>query len=89
MASKASSVQTGLGQLLANEVQVTRTLTLLSDSRGPVGLIKSLLSGDKGVTVTVTLDRSRGKYEVTMHCKNLGTEPQVLIALLSSESTNQ
>lgn len=77
------------GQLLASKVQVTRTLTLLSDPSGLVGLIESLLSEDKGVTVTATLDRSRAKCEVTMHCMNLGTEPQVLIARLSLESTSQ
>ena len=80
------------GRLLANKVQVTRTLTLPPDREvhikcrlnsepsGPVGLIEGLLSGESEVVVAATLDRPRAKREVTVRCMNLGTEPRELKA---------
>ena len=80
------------GRLLANKVQVTRTLTLPPDREvhiscrlnsepsGPIGLIEGLLGGDHGVAVAATLDRPRVKREVTVRCMNLGTEPRELKA---------
>lgn len=76
-----------MGRLLAIKVQVTRTLTLLPDQKiqvscrlnsepsGPVGLIEGLLYG---LAVAASLDRSRTKWEVTVRCMSLGTEPREL-----------
>ena len=79
------------GRLLANKIQVTRTLTLPPDREvhvscrlnsepsGHVGLI-GLLCRESGVAVAATLNRPRTKREVTVRCMNLGTEPRELKA---------
>ena len=80
-----------MGRLLANKVQVTRTLTLAPDREvhiscqlnsepsGPIGLIESLLSEDSGVVVAATLNRPWMK-RATVQCMNLDTEPRELKA---------
>ena len=64
-----------MGCLLANKVQIIRTLVLPPDQEvhvncrlnsepsGPVGLIEGLLNGESGVAVAATLDRPRTKRE--------------------------
>ena len=53
---------------------------LNSEPSEPIGLIEGLLGGDNRVVVAATLDRPRMKREVTVRCKNLGTEPRELKA---------
>ena len=53
---------------------------LNSDLSGPVGLIESFLDESKGMAVTVTLGRPRAKLRVTVHFRDLSTEPQELRA---------
>ena len=81
-----------MGRLLANKVQIIRTLTLPPDREvhvkcrlnsepsWPVGLIEGLLSGESGVAVAATLDQPQPKREVTVRCMNLGMEPRELKA---------
>lgn len=78
--------------LLANEVQVTRTLTLPLDREVNIScrlnskpirtviLIEGLLCGKIGVGVAATLDRPRTKRQVTVRCMNLATEQRKLNA---------
>ena len=87
MGCKTIKCTNRMGRLLAIKVQVTRTLTLLPDQKiqvscrlnsepsGPVGLIEGLLYG---LAVAASLDRSRTKWEVTVRCMSLGTEPREL-----------
>ena len=72
--------------------QAIRTLTLPPDMEvhvccihnsepsGPVEFTENILSGESGVGVAVILDRPRIKWEVTVHCMNLGTDPRELKA---------
>ena len=66
------------GRILANKVQVTRTLTLppdkkvhvryrlISEPSGPIGPIEDILGGKSGVVAVATLHRPRMKQEVTV-----------------------
>ena len=81
-----------MGCLLANKVQIIRTLTLPPDREvhvkcrlnsepsGPVGLIEGLLSGESGVAVAAILDRPQPKREMTVRCMNQSMKPQELKA---------
>ena len=81
-----------MGCLLANKVQIIRTLILPPDREvhvncilnskpsGPVELIEGLLSRESGVAVAATLDRPRTRREVTVRCMNLGIELRELKA---------
>ena len=80
------------GRLLANKVQVVRTLVLPpeaetqvccrlnSDPSKPIGLIESLLEQDKGVAVAATLGKPTKDGTVLVRCLNLTREPQQLRA---------
>ena len=80
------------GRLLANKVQVVRTLVLPpeaetqvccrlnSDPSQPIGLIESLLDQDKGVAVAATLGKPTTDGTVLVRCLNLTREPQQLRA---------
>ena len=79
-----------LGRLLANKVQVVRTLVmppeaeiqvccrLNSTPSAPVGLIESLLGQDTGVAVAATLGKPAPDGTVLVRCLNLSSEPQEL-----------
>ena len=81
-----------MSRLLANKVQVNRTLTLPHDREvhvscrlnsepsRPVGLIEGLLCEESEVATAATLDRLQTKWEVTVRCMNLCTEPWELKA---------
>ena len=76
MGGKTIQCTDRIGHLLANKVQIIRTLILPPDREvhvscrlnsepsGPVGLIEDLLSEESGVAVAATLDRPRIKRDV-------------------------
>ena len=86
MGGKTIQCTDRMGRLLANKVQIIRTLILPPDGEehvncrlnsepsGQVGLIEGLLSWESGVTVEST------RREVTVHCMNLGMGPRKLKA---------
>ena len=81
-----------MGSLLANKVQIIRTLLLPPDREvhvncrlnsepsGPVRLMDGLLSGEGGVAVAATLNRPRARRAVTVRCMNLDMKPLELKA---------
>ena len=90
MGGKTMQCTDWMSRLLANKVQIIRTLILGPDREvhascrlksklsGPVGHIESLLSRESGVAMATTLNRPRTKSEVTVCCMNLGMEPREL-----------
>ena len=92
MGGKTIQCMDQMGRLLANNVQIIRTLILPPDREllvscrlnskpsEPVELIEALLSKESGVAVAATLDRPRIRREMTVRCINLGMEPRELMA---------
>ena len=90
MSGKTIQCTDRIGHLLANKVQIIRTLILpldrevhvgcrlISEPSAPVELIEGSLSGESGGAVTATLYRPRTKREVTVRCIDLGMEPREL-----------
>ena len=78
------------GRLLANKVQVVRTLILPPEAEAqvccrlnstpstPIGLIESLIGQDTGVAVAATLGKPSSDGKVLVRCLNLSSEPQEL-----------
>ena len=78
------------GRLLANKVQVVRTLTLPpeaetqvccrlnSEPSTPIGLIESMIGQDTGIAIAATLGRPSPDGRVLVRCLNLSSEPQEL-----------
>ena len=92
MGGKTIQCTDRMGHLLADKVQIIRTLILPPDREvhvncrlnsepsEPVELIEGLLSEESGVAVAARLDRPRTRREVTVRCMNLGMEPRELKA---------